>query len=163
MSEQGLNVIRCISTAEILLPSILSYIGSETEIRGRAGGYLCVADKTGHPLCIAQIGDVPEEKRQQYFRNAIEKANRLGVLSLWVDHRFSRQSRNEQRERWGGAVRGRHFIWSFSGLPEDGDEMFMAILGARYDDLTLIDIMTAELTGNIYFEKLKRLFPVVAF
>lgn len=160
MKKADFNAVGCISMANNYLISVLQRIGSEKEMHGRTGGYLCIADKTGHPLCIAPIGEMPEEKRKQYFRNAVEKAERLAYTSKYAGHLFSRTSRDEKREQWGGAISGTRFIWSFSGLPEDGDEIFMAILAAQRGDLTRTEVGCIEMANNVYFEKLKKLFSV---
>lgn len=120
------------------------------------GGYLCVADTAdGTPLIVVQVGSVPStEKRRKYCDFSQEKAFRLahhrGEISSWL-------SRNEAENKWGGAIRAGKFIFSFSGLTEQQDEImaiYMAIKFGMINRRDMDEIMRAS--GNEEnFEKLR--------
>lgn len=96
----------------------------------RTGGYMTVLFPGDRflppPLLVAQIGEPADpEKIEKYFSFSQEKAQRLitnanvaGQLSSW-------QSRDPQKNKWGGAIRAGDYILSFSGLPELADEALM--------------------------------------
>jgi hypothetical protein len=147
--------------AAVVFDAVLKSIGKNREMKGRAGGYLCIADRTGVPLLVAEIGSMPEEKRKQYLRNALEKAERLSYTSRYGDHVVSRQSRDESRERWIGAVCGRQFIYSFSGLPEDGDELFVILLAFQRASISENDVRRC-LAENKYRVQADRLIKKFA-
>ena len=121
MSGQGkkFDDIKCVGRSNSILIEILHIL--EPDLGERAGGYLCVADRKGLPVFLVRMGDIPEEKLKQYYRNALEKAERLSYAAQYVGDTLSRQSRDDKRERWTGAVVGTSWIWSFSGFPEDCD------------------------------------------
>jgi len=114
--------------------SMLEILGPD--LGGRAGGYLVVADKKGLPVFLDRIGEIPEEKLNQYYTNALEKALRLSYAQFFAGHSLSRDSRDENRQRWIGAVAGTSWLWSFSGFPEDCDEAFTTALALSYGDIT---------------------------
>ena len=89
--------------------------------------YFCVASVPGQgrALMIREIGSCPEEKARKYFEFCQEKKDRLyknpGHISSW-------QSRQPEKDKYGGAVRTAldgYYILSMSGLPEHGDEAVM--------------------------------------
>jgi hypothetical protein len=84
----------------------------------KKGAYLCVADSRGKTLLVVMIGYVPGHKRELYSKGAIGKAERLGDNP---DHVSSWQTR-DGKDKFGGAIRAEHMIYSFSGLPEAWDE-----------------------------------------
>src|SRR3989338_4356221 len=109
-----LDLAECITIADGACDILLNRLGNEPEMKGRSGGFLCIADKKGQVLLLTQIGDVPEEMLGRYSRNAVEKAQRLAWTSQYAGHTLSRQSRDEARERWigrrgggGGCAAGR--------------------------------------------------------
>lgn len=118
-----LNLALVISTAKELFKTTTSLLCPD-----RKGGYLCVFDtERGKPILIAEIGSVPADKIEKYFVLSQEKAERLSILH---DHGASSESRDETKERWGGAVRFGKLILSFSGLsPDNVDEIYMFALG----------------------------------
>lgn len=151
------DVAECAGAAERLFEVVLSKIGSDKDMEGRLGGYLCIADRTGLPVLVVRLGEMSTAKATQYFRNALEKALRLALISGRCGDTLSRHSRDETRERWAGAVLGDEYVWSFSGLPEDADEMFVILLAHTEYDLSLYD--ASLLAGsNRYFEGLTDLF-----
>jgi len=124
--------------------------GSAEGWEGRAGGYLCVADaKNGLPLITMLVGEVPLEKAPKYLEFCQEKAARLAGHP---DHQASWQSRNPEKNQWGGAIRFGDKILSFSGLPERGDESAMLLVMAQYGDKNYdASWQIARLTDNQCF------------
>lgn len=93
----------------------------------RKGGYLCIANaETGFPGAVVLIGSIPTEKAEKYLSFSMEKARRLASNP---QHVSSWESRDPEQNRWGGAIRIDELIFSFSGLPELGDEALMLALG----------------------------------
>ncbi|MBP6858911.1 MAG: hypothetical protein KBC33_03745 [Candidatus Pacebacteria bacterium] len=97
---------------------------------GKKGGYLCVTNPTGQVHAVLMIGTVPDpEKSRKYFDYCQEKAARLAEHR---NHVSSWQSRDPNRDRWGGAIRCKEHILSFSGLPEIWDEAIVLTIGYIY-------------------------------
>lgn len=111
------ELIMCFSDRERILKRLPDW-------RGRRGGCFCLMDrKTGQVLLLAFVGVPPREKMDKYQKFALEKAKRL---FRYPEHTTSWESRNPKKNQWGGAVAGEEFIYSFSGLPEDGDTLAMS-------------------------------------
>src|SRR3989344_1226666 len=79
-----LDLAECITIADGACDILLNRLGNEPEMKGRSGGFLCIADKKGQVLLLTQIGDVPEEMLGRYSRNAVEKAQRLPRTSPYA-------------------------------------------------------------------------------
>lgn len=121
---------------------------------GGMGGYLCIADgKNGLPILVMLIGEVPLGKAPKYLEFCQEKAGRLAGHP---NHESSWESRNEEKNRWGGAIRFRDLILSFSGLPELGDEAAMLRAAEDVDGHKFSDIAEriAKRSKNIYWDAL---------
>lgn len=121
---------------------------SEEENWGnRTGGYFCLADReTGRPIFLSLVGVVATEKMEKYLRLAQEKARRLSQVSrAETFHLSSWESRELSKERYGGAIVAGDLIFSFSGLPELGDEVVMlnAAMACRK-----LDVETARKIAN---------------
>jgi hypothetical protein len=111
-----------------VLTAALQFCGGET------GGYLCVADgESGLPIVLTPFGTQTPEEARITLRNAQEKPRRLATHP---QHRTSWQSRNPDKEEWGGAVRGRDHLFAFSGFPEPVDEAAMALLAEAAGELS---------------------------
>ena len=122
-------------------------------VEGRTGGYFCMANHVGTPLLIFWFGEMPREKARKYFHLCQEKAARL---ALHYEHCLSFESRDPGLDRWGGAVRTRNGILSFSGFPEDLDEAAMLVLSLVIEGLSEEDAARfAQLSQNQYFPKLQ--------
>ena len=121
----------------------------------KKGGYFCVTDLKGSILLVMLIGEVAEEKIPRYSKVCIEKAQ---WLASHADHVSSWQSRNEAEDKWGGAIKTKDFIFSFSGLPEMWDEACMVAVAAHFitrDDIHKIDGISRcsaiyELLGSLF-------------
>lgn len=162
--EQKFDDIRCVGRANSVLISSLQIL--EQDLGGRAGGYLCVADRKGLPVFLLRMGEVPEDKLNQYHTNALEKAMRLSYTYAYGGYTLSRHSRDENRQRWTGSVLGNLWIWSFSGFPEDCDEVFMVALALGYGDIShhraLVLLRAGEVDENPHFKKVDSLLHSLA-
>lgn len=97
----------------------------------RRGGYFCYGLETpaGASLLVhAQIGRVRFEKEDKYCAFSLEKMERLvgrpGDCSSW-------QTRDPDHDMYGGAIRAKGAILSFSGLPEEADEAAMLLAAVK--------------------------------
>jgi len=134
------NAAGIISAANTAVNMIIKTFGQDEGWERRGGGYFCLADGvTGFPLLIFPIGIMPEEKVVKYLAFCQEKAKRLAKHS---DHMSSWESRNPDENQWGGAIKIEDLIYSFSGLPELGDEA--AMLGCA----TAIRVQSGEPRGT---------------
>lgn len=118
------------------------------EMIGRKGGFLCIANTEGAPRLTCIIGDVHKKKHRKYVRLAQEKAKRL---ARHADHILSWQSRNKDKNQWGGAVRTPHCIFSFSGLTEMADEALMIMVAQRMREISTVKgqaASMASISGN---------------
>lgn len=140
----------------LIASPILEYIPEHEDHQN--GGVLCVADpETGTPLLLCVFGIMTTKEYYDYVGFAVEKAKRLAGNPL---HFTSHQSRDMTTtpKRYGGAIRGREFILSFSGFKEEQDEAAMLLLelgligGSDMAPRWLIDRAAA----NQYFEKLQQ-------
>lgn len=98
---------------------------------GKKGGWLCVSNSTGQVQAVLMIGTVPDsEKSRRYFNYCQEKAARLAEHR---NHVSSWQSRDPDKDRWGGAIRCKEHILSYSGLSSDlWDEAIVLTIGYIY-------------------------------
>ncbi len=126
----------------------------------RDSGYFTLYDAAsikGIPIIIFAVDVCPPEKREQYFAYSQEKAVRLAQNS---EHISSWQSRNPEKNCYGGAIRvgpAKNLIMSFSGLPELADEAVMLATALRllwmsHDEA----IQIAKASNNQYFGKLAK-------
>jgi len=123
---------------------------------GDAGGYLCIGDNTtGVPFLLTLIGNMPEERARACAGFAQEKNRRLGAN---LHHRTSWESRDEEKEQYPGAVRGKQLLWSFSGFPSKTDEAAMLVSAIRCGDMTIEEATEiVGITGNPVFHKLREI------
>lgn len=103
-------------------------------VAGKDSGYLTVLHvPTGNLWFTAQIGQCPSDKAEKYMCFSIEKACRLHTNP---SHQLSSESRNPDKDCWGGAVKAGNLILSFSGLPEEADESLVIWISARVGLIT---------------------------
>jgi hypothetical protein len=86
-----------------------------------------------HSLATIPVGLIPEGRLSRYSDFSLEKALRL---LNYPSHLSSRESRSEPDLRFAGAVRGKHFVISFSGFPEDFDELLALWLAVLFGQLS---------------------------
>ncbi|MFA5644582.1 MAG: hypothetical protein WC928_03610 [Patescibacteria group bacterium] len=128
-------------------------------------GYLTLLDGlSGKIIFTVPFGEIPDEKREKYFEFSQEKAKRLFENFSKKGHTTSFQSRDEEKQQYGGAIYINYhsgaIILSFSGMPELIDEAIMIVLA----DKLLTDIKTfpntkiEAVTRNPYWEAIRRKF-----
>lgn len=129
----------------------------------RSGGYFCLVRESmnaktstgGLPIILVPCGVFPLEKAEKYLNLCQEKAKRLAILgglSSW-------ESRNPEENKWGGAVRFRDLIFSFSGFPELADEAVMLATAIRYynaPDISMEAWEIARRSQNPYWDILSK-------
>lgn len=147
--ETDLRLVGLDDFIKQLFPEILERYG----ITDRYGGYLSILDiATGTWLVREQrVGRVDDpEKAAKYAGLSVEKAERLRTAIATHGHVSSRQSRDPERGRWGGAIRTQDYsdecrdgiILSFSGLPELADEAFVVALAFWMPNIGFSDVDT---------------------
>jgi hypothetical protein len=134
--------------------------GAQTWEGKRFGAVFCVvARSSGRPIYPPhQIGTIPEEKLRRYKRLAT--AVKPGQLVGNPSHVSSWQSRDPDRDLWGGAVAmSDDDIFSLSGLPELADEGTVLAGGhAHYGDILLPRLDdVARISSNPYWSVLRLL------
>jgi hypothetical protein len=149
------------------MSKILDNARGMSSIPGRENdrrGYLTLMDGiSGEIIFTVPFGEIPKDKDEKYFKFSQEKAERLFSqvnMHLPSNHTSSFQSRNEEEEKYGGAIYFEFhttvIILSFSGMPELVDEAMMLVLGdkiKRYIQKPLRKKIEA-CDRNPYFEKL---------
>jgi len=147
------SLVEIAQTVGRVFDTALVLFGGHEQWKGRAGSYFCLADpKWGNPFAVLAVGDVPYEKYEKYLALSIEKAGRLA--RHLGEHFSSWQSRNPQKDHWGGAVKG-NYVYSMSGLPELGDEAVMlVVLRIIQPESGSLCSGIAKLSGNWYYEPL---------
>jgi hypothetical protein len=113
------------------------------------GGYLCITDEGGTPILITRVGEGNPEKNNARLEFCQEKARRLAAHP---EHMLSSQSRDKERQMYGGAVRGtiKKLIVSFSGLPERVDELYAQTILFLLSDTSLNGAEWLGDQGNPY-------------
>jgi hypothetical protein len=108
------------------------------------------------------------DRREKYQDYAREKAQRLERMmdaeELVERHLTSWESRAPERDKWGGAIvvpiDGIEYLFSLSGLPEQGDEAFCLVLAERFrpgdEAVAARCAEIAERTGNPYYADLRQ-------
>lgn len=143
-----------ISRAGLVVVKALDQFRGDPLWAGRSGGYFCIADgKTGLPVFVAIIGDIPVENAARYWGLCQEKATRLAG---YPNHCSSWQSRNPEAMQYAGAIRVRNLIFSFSGLSEAGDEAAMLLVAVSIgaEGLFAETMAIAALSQNKYCKPL---------
>ncbi len=118
------------------MPMILDLARGMTDIKGREfdrRGFLTLMDGiTCKILFTITFGEIPEDKRELYFNLSQEKAIRLFTTGLPLGHTTSYESRDTNKDQYGGAIyvdlHSTIVILSFSGMPELIDEVMMTVL-----------------------------------
>jgi hypothetical protein len=126
---------------------------------GQTGGVLCIADlEDGAPLLTYAFGAMSKEEYEESATCVTEKITRL---ARFRHHYASSQSRNmlTTPRQYGGAVRGKRFILSFSGFTEEQDEAAMLALelALNIHDTTVSRVLIRQCCEqNPYFNKLQQ-------
>lgn len=144
-------------------------MSDEEERKYERRGYLTLMNGiNGEIIFTIPFGEIPEDKRERYFKNSQEKANRLfsqiNASSFLNGHTSSYQSRNPDEQKYGGAIHlnghSTSIILSFSGMPELIDEAMMLVLANKLvKDIELRNVRKIEACGrNPYWEHLQGKF-----
>jgi len=107
------RILYTLNMAYQVVAEAITVFSSDPKWSGKEGGCFCLADEeTGFPYATMLVGNVPKEKLSKYFSLCQEKAARLAShpedIGSW-------ESRNPEKEQWGGAIRFGKLIYSFSG------------------------------------------------
>ncbi len=127
----------------------------------RQGGYFCLAEQDGTPIqVVLTVKDsifpviLPAEKKAKYCRLAQEKNFRLGQHPEHSSS-FQSASNNEKDEKYPGAIRGRAFLYSFSGFKALVDEATVLIAAVAVGDLDEAKAYKiAEISSNYFFDNI---------
>ena len=125
----------------------------------RTGGCVYICDAEGSQLIHKMVGAPAPEKMAKYREFSREKALRL---LGHPKHTTSRQSRDPEQQRYGGAVRlpGSSIIVSFTGFSEVDDEIYSAIIGMmlfRASYTEVLDAIDRQLNEE-HWQAMKRVF-----
>lgn len=120
-----------------------------------AGGTFSLTDEHGVPYFGFQVGDPPLEKRQGRWARSFEKSLRAAHGHC----KTSRATRQPVLDRWGGSLWGNFSMYrgSFSGFPEDYDEIFVADVMVAARDMSAAEAKR-QLGPNKTFKKFKHDF-----
>jgi hypothetical protein len=144
---------RYLPLANQALAKLLTHLKKEEP--GPVGGFFSLTDQEGQPLLVFQVGMPPVEKLKGRFERALEKPLRAALSG----HTTSRATRDEERDRWGGALYGgiTDVHAGFSGLPEDYDELLVADVLVSAGDLSPLEAFK-QLSDNETFSTLRYVF-----
>ncbi|OHB18675.1 MAG: hypothetical protein A2854_00475 [Parcubacteria group bacterium RIFCSPHIGHO2_01_FULL_56_18] len=104
----------------------------------RTGCYMAIALADGRIQVGFNVGEPPIDKVLRYWRNAGEKAVRLGSHRL-AGHTTSRESADIDKEMYPGAIYAPKTatIFSVSGFHPDADEALAWYTAVAVDDMTI--------------------------
>lgn len=140
------------------MPMILDLARGMTDIKEKEfdrSGFLTLMDGiTGKILFTIPFGEIPEDKWELCFKFSQEKATRLFATGLPLGHTTSYESRDTNKDQYGGAIyvnmHSTAVIISFSGMPELIDEAMMLALARG---LSIVCIKKPILTKIEAFER----------
>jgi len=136
--EAKLTRERAVETAGFILNFLKLEWPNKSDLEGRKGGYLSYGmDSLSAVIFTEKVRIVRYEKREKYVRLSSEKVTRL---EKHPKHALSSESRNPDKNEWGGAVRGHKYLRGFSGLTEELDEIAMIGLALAHDDLSVQEV-----------------------
>jgi len=142
----GAVQVTLLQSVQTSVERVVNYLGNDAG--GRSGGYfrmwLVNEDDLLVPICNFLVGEVDGDKFEKYHFISNEKGMRL-ARNLKHGHVSSWQSRNPDNDEYGGAIyfiiklgdESFRVIFSFSGLPEKGDEAAMIMAANDMDQLRL--------------------------
>jgi hypothetical protein len=140
--DQKLKTLFNNGCLEALFQLFIEKVGKDA-LENHMGGYFSVrCIDSGDTVISQKVGKFSLDKKEKYSFLSTEKSLRL---KSHIGHLTSYESRNpkgnvyvgkenraEQWGHWGGAVLiSKHYIFSFSGLPELLDEAFVCFLGLK--------------------------------
>ena len=159
-----------ISAVDQSVRRVIEVLREQGQDGGREGGYFSLAVAPGFHLFSYLVGEVVDiEKAERYARLSREKADRL-IRNFHRGHISSWQSRDLEHESYGGAVKVEiplrlvgpdtrlpeniSGVFSFSGLPESGDEAAMLLAAHRMkfniETVEVIAVSANEVARQIF-------------
>jgi hypothetical protein len=144
--------------AEGILKETLQASGRYDELvkAGKAGGYYSQTSREyGVCTLLLPSGPIPGDKVEGRRDFSLEKGFRLWT-HLGQGHCTSFQSRDPTNNKWGGAVAGFESLHSFSGCPEELDQVYSCLMAVRFDD------MSFEEAGRLVGPEWAKYQPIVS-
>jgi hypothetical protein len=132
------------------LERIRHYFGHLSAMQGRDGAYFSACDEDGVPVNTICVGPVRREKRSKYKFFSEEKGERLALLNKFAGHTLSRESVDEEVERYIGGIRVANGGYQISGFPADIDECGSLAVAYAMGDLHVTAI-SHMLRSNPYY------------
>jgi hypothetical protein len=133
LKRQEFFLSKAVETAGFVVNFLKLEWPYKEDLKDRDGGCLSYGTQEGKILFIEKIREVSPEKVEKYHSLAPEK---VGRLARHPKHMLSSESRDPEKNQWGGAVRGDVYLRGFSGLTEQLDEIAMLGLALTHEDLT---------------------------
>ncbi len=131
-----LDIKRLVIVAEVVVSHVLRLSKNIEKMRDRTGIAICVADMGGFPHAVFAVGVAPsEEKRRKYFALAQKKCSDASVLVVY-GKLTTRAYRNDEFERYVGAVVGKNWVWGSSAFIGDLDEVVSLGIAVGMGDIT---------------------------
>lgn len=104
----------------------MAVLVAQSCIDNRTGGCVFICNEQGEELLHIIVGEPEALKIPKYWEFSQEKATRL---RLHPEHTWSMQSRDPEKNQYGGAYRSTEgYIVSFSGFSEVDDQIFSALV-----------------------------------
>ena len=117
---------------------------------GKTGGHFCLANEVGEPVLILLV-EHGSHNLARAARTLEFCQEKIARLLMHRNHLASSQSRDPEAKQYGGAIRVLGGYMSFSGLPEEFDEvlcMAVALAVGAVNTQDVIDLQ--EATGNMH-------------
>lgn len=139
--SQKIDLPRLIDCADYIVRATSRILSSPNE--EFRGGYLVVHEVASNSVeLLIRLGSFNPEKAPQQIEFAMEKAARLHLYILASQHDFaSYDTRDPDKNLWGGAINAHEYIYSFSGLPELWDEAAMFVLAIHLGNLQAAEVL----------------------
>lgn len=136
---------------QVAITDVLEVIEADED---HHGGYFTAIDSyisMNVPTLTAAVGYFPRERAERRFQLSIEKPTRL---LRYPTHVSSHQSKCQEKEQFGGAIRTTNgMIFSFSGLPRGIDDEAVCLLAAERTgqiDVVMIEAIISASDNIVY-------------
>jgi hypothetical protein len=159
----GVSIVKIRSAAEEIVELYAKLPSKGKNAKGRRpnrkGGFLCIFNNRDGELWAGPeaIGFPAKEEIKQYKLFSKEKGERLfkNLRSTLTYSSF--QSRDESKNKFGGAILANNLIVSFSGVTELGDEAICLVLALYFGWMTELNAeIIAHLSNNQCFAQLQK-------
>ncbi len=151
------DAVRILRIVEAVFACATRLFKDEEGWADRNGAAFCLLDNASMVIHLhCEMGAIVPEKIEKYFMFSLEKARRLAEHAFDSTGKLSSfQTRNPDKNQWGGAIAGIRFIFSMSGLPELGDEAVMLLSAVLLQEMTVAAALhVARFSNNPYFKRL---------